>query len=137
MMKPVFRTTAMALLAASSLLGAHAAMAEDGAIKIGIMADQSGPYADNGGPGSAEAARMAIEDAGGQVLGRKIELLVADDQNKPDVGVAVARKWLDQDGVDAIVGGFRILHCVGRAEADGRAQEALHARRHRFVVADQ
>ena len=48
---------------------------------------------------------MAIEDAGGQVLGRKIELLVADDQNKPDVGVSLARKWLDQDGVEAIAGG--------------------------------
>jgi branched-chain amino acid transport system substrate-binding protein len=108
MTKSLFRTTAMALLAASSLLATRTASAEDavgGVLRIGIMADQSGPYADNGGPGSAEAARMAIEDAGGQVLGRKIELLVADDQNKPDVGVSLARKWLDQDGVEAIAGG--------------------------------
>ena len=108
MTKYAFRKTAMAILAASSMFGARAASAEDvagGVLRIGIMADQSGPYADNGGPGSAEAARMAIEDAGGQVLGRKIELLVADDQNKPDVGVAIARKWLDQDGVEAIIGG--------------------------------
>lgn len=100
--------TMTALLAASSLLVGHWAAAEEaaagGAIKIGIMADESGPYADNGGPGSVEAARMAIEDAG-QVMGRKVELLVADDQNKPDVGLAIARKWLDEDGVDAIVGG--------------------------------
>ena len=105
MEKSVFRTGAIALLTASGLLAASHAIADDVTVKIGVMADQSGPYADNGGPGSAEAARMAIEDAGGQVLGRKIELLVADDQNKPDVGVAIARKWLDQDGIDAIVGG--------------------------------
>lgn len=100
--------TMSVLLVASSLLVEHWAWAEDsangGAIKIGIMADQSGPYADNGGPGSVEAAKMAIEDAG-QVMGRKVELLVADDQNKPDVGLAPARKWLDEGGVDAIVGG--------------------------------
>ncbi|WP_163452147.1 ABC transporter substrate-binding protein, partial [Escherichia coli] len=65
----------------------------------------SGPYADNGGPGSALAARMAIEDRGGSVLGRKIELLVADDQNKPDIGVSIALRWVDQDGVDMITGG--------------------------------
>ena len=96
-----------AVLAASGLLMGHWALAGDaaiGAIRIGIMADQSGPYADNGGPGSVEAARMAIEDAG-LVMGRKAELLVADDQNKPDIGLAIARKWLDEDGVDAIVGG--------------------------------
>jgi branched-chain amino acid transport system substrate-binding protein len=105
-MNKLTRRTMTAALAASSLLIGHWALAEDAtaAIKIGIMADQSGPYADNGGPGSVEAARMAIEDAG-LVIGRKVELLVADDQNKPDVGLAIARKWLDEDGVDAIVGG--------------------------------
>jgi branched-chain amino acid transport system substrate-binding protein len=103
-----FRIRTAALLAGVGLLVGHAALADDspaGVIRIGIMADQSGPYADNGGPGSVEAARMAIEDAGGQVLGKKVELLIADDQNKPDVGVAIARKWLDNDGVSAIVGG--------------------------------
>jgi branched-chain amino acid transport system substrate-binding protein len=81
------------------------AQTKPGAIKIGIIADQSGPYADNGGPGSALAARMAIEDKGGMAFGRPIQLLVADDLNKPDVGVAAARRWLDEDGVDVIVGG--------------------------------
>jgi len=104
MIKHTLRASLFALLAAASASGVDAARADD-ALRIGIMADQSGPYADNGGPGSAEAARMAIEDAGGQVLGRKVELLVADDQNKPDVGVALARKWLDEDNVQAIVGG--------------------------------
>ena len=104
MVKHTLRASLFALLAAASASAIDAARADD-ALRIGIMADQSGPYADNGGPGSAEAARMAIEDAGGQVLGRKVELLVADDQNKPDVGVALARKWLDEDHVQAIVGG--------------------------------
>jgi branched-chain amino acid transport system substrate-binding protein len=73
-------------------------------IKIGVMNDQSGPYADNCGPGSVAAANLAVEDAGGAVNGKKIEIVVADDQNKPDVGAATAQKWIDQEGVDAIVG---------------------------------
>ncbi|HLH51867.1 MAG TPA: ABC transporter substrate-binding protein [Roseiarcus sp.] len=83
------------------LLSAPAA-AEDGALRIGVMNDQSGPYADLAGPGSVEAARMAIEDFGGSVLGRKIELLVADHQNKVDVGMAIGREWYEAKGVDAI-----------------------------------
>src|SRR3954454_5801291 len=73
-------------------------------IKIGIMNDQNGPYADNCGPGSVVAARLAVQDAGGAVNGKKIEIVSADDLNKPDVGVAIALKWLDNEGVDAIVG---------------------------------
>jgi branched-chain amino acid transport system substrate-binding protein len=78
------------------------ALAEEGGITIGVMNDQSGPYADVGGPGSVEATRMAIEDFGGSVLGKKIELLVADHQNKVDVGMAIGREWYEQKGVDAI-----------------------------------
>ena len=74
------------------------------AIKIGVMNDQSGPYADNCGPGSVAAARLAVQDHGGAIKSKKIEILVADDQNKPDIGLSVARKWLDEDGVDVIVG---------------------------------
>jgi branched-chain amino acid transport system substrate-binding protein len=74
------------------------------AIKIGVMNDQNGPYADNCGLGSVAAARLAISDFGGAVNGKKIELVTADDQNKPDVGVAIALRWLDNEGVDAIVG---------------------------------
>jgi branched-chain amino acid transport system substrate-binding protein len=73
-------------------------------IRIGVMNDQSGPYADNCGPGSVAAAKLAVEDAGGAVNGKKIEIVVADDQNKPDVGAATAQKWVDNDGVDTIVG---------------------------------
>lgn len=73
-------------------------------VKIGIMNDQNGPYADNCGLGSIAAARLAIDDFGGAINGKKIEIVTADDQNKPDVGVAVALRWLDNEAVDAIVG---------------------------------
>ncbi len=73
-------------------------------VKIGIMNDQNGPYADNCGLGSVAAARLAIADFGGAVNGKKIELVTADDQNKSDVGVAIALRWVDSEGVDAIVG---------------------------------
>lgn len=96
-----------AILAGSTILSASAGFAQisGDVVKIGVMNDQSGPYADNGGPGTVEAARMAIEDFGGEVAGKKIELVIADDQNKPDIGAAIAQKWVDEEGVDAIVGG--------------------------------
>jgi branched-chain amino acid transport system substrate-binding protein len=102
-----FKATSAALLAATILsapIHASAAGISGDVIKIGIMNDQSGPYADNCGPGSVAAAKLAIEDAGGAIDGKKIELVVADDQNKPDVGVAAAMKWVDKEGVDTIVG---------------------------------
>jgi len=71
-------------------------------IKIGVLNDQSGVQADFAGPGSVIAARMAVEDFGGTVAGQKIEVVVADHQNKADVGVNIARRWFDVDGVDAI-----------------------------------
>ena len=74
----------------------------DDVVKIGIMNDQSGPYADLAGPGSVVAAKMAIDEFGGSVLGKKIELVFADHQNKADIGAAKAREWFDRDGVDMI-----------------------------------
>ncbi|MCP8940751.1 ABC transporter substrate-binding protein [Alsobacter sp. SYSU M60028] len=91
------RTTAVAALA----LGASQALAADG-VKIGVLNDQSGVYADYGGKWSVEAARMAVEDFGGSVLGQKIEIVSADHQNKPDIGSNIARQWYDVDGVDMI-----------------------------------
>lgn len=107
MKKLTARTGMAAMLAASSILvpaGASAQGISGDVIKIGVMNDQSGPYADNCGPGSVAAAQLAVDDAGGAVDGKKIEIVVADDQNKPDIGAAAALKWLDQEGVDAIVG---------------------------------
>jgi len=71
-------------------------------LRIGVLNDMSGIYADMAGPGSVIAAQMAVEDFGGSVLGRKIEILAGDHQNKPDVGSAVANRWIDEDGVDVI-----------------------------------
>ena len=75
-----------------------------GGVTIGVLNDMSGPYADITGRSSLLAVQMAVEDFGGSVLGRKIEVVSADHSNKPDVGSAIARKWYDQDGVDAIIG---------------------------------
>lgn len=107
MIRSKFMMAAAGMLAASTMLVSHGAIAQisGDVVKIGVMNDQSGPYADNGGPGAVEAARMAIEDFGGEVDGKKIELVIADDQNKSDIGAALAQKWIDEDGVDAIVGG--------------------------------
>jgi branched-chain amino acid transport system substrate-binding protein len=78
------------------------ALAQD-AVKIGVLTDMTGPYADLAGPGSVEAAKLAIEDFGGSVLGKKVELVVGDHTHKPDVGVGVARQWYERDGVDMII----------------------------------
>ena len=78
------------------------AVASAESVKIGILNDQSGPYADFSGKWSIEAAKMAIEDFGGSVLGQKIELVTADHQNKPDLASAIARRWYDAEGVDVI-----------------------------------
>lgn len=69
---------------------------------IGVMGDQSGVVSDVGGRGSVLAARMAVAQAGGQVLGRRIEVVVADHQNKPDVAASIARRWFDVEGVEVI-----------------------------------
>ena len=74
------------------------------AVKIGVLNDMSGPYADITGASSVAAVQMAVEDFGGSVLGRKIEVIAADHQNKADVGASIARRWYDQDGVDVIIG---------------------------------
>jgi len=83
-------------------LSAARAQSDQGPVKIGVLTDMSSLYADIGGPGSVAAARMAIDDFGGKVLGKKIELVSADHQNKPDVGSAIARKWYQDEGVDLI-----------------------------------
>jgi branched-chain amino acid transport system substrate-binding protein len=79
------------------------AQISDGVVKIGVLNDQSGTYADLAGPGSVVAARMAVEDFGAARKGLKVEILAADHQNKPDVGSNIARQWYDVDKVDLIV----------------------------------
>ncbi len=80
---------------------AHAA--DSGPLKIGVLTDLSGLYANIGGPGAVDAVRMAVDDFGGSVLGRPIEVIAADTQNKPDVAASIARQWYDVDGVKMII----------------------------------
>ena len=95
-------TTAAAMLACATL-AAQAAGISDDKVKIGVLTDMSGQYADSGGKGSVEAAKMAIEDFGGKVQGKPIELVFADHQNKADIGGTKARQWWDAEGVDMIM----------------------------------
>ena len=90
-------------IAFGALLAAAPALAQNAPLKIGVLTDESGPYADSSGPGSILAAEMAVADFGGSVKGRKIEIVHADTQNKPDVASAIARRWFDTEGVNAVV----------------------------------
>ena len=100
-------TAACALAFGMALgLGAPAqAQISGDVIRIGIITDMSSVYADIDGPGGVEAIKMAIADAGGNVAGKKIEILSADHQNKPDVAAAKAREWFDTQGLDMLIGG--------------------------------
>jgi branched-chain amino acid transport system substrate-binding protein len=79
------------------------AQAQEPPIRIGYLTDVGGPSSSNDGTAGVDAARMAIEDIGGTVLGRRIELLVGDHQGKVDIGSGITRRWLDVDGVDAVM----------------------------------
>ena len=100
------RLVGVAALCCATALASQPALAQisDNVIRIGVMNDQSGPYADNCGAGSTTSVKLAAEDFNNEINGAKIEIIVADDQNKPDIGVAIAKRWVEQDGVDAIVG---------------------------------
>ncbi|CAB3863505.1 hypothetical protein LMG26691_02607 [Achromobacter animicus] len=106
-MPRLLSATAIAGAIAATLLPATAAQAQvsDDVIRIGFITDMSGVYSGPDGPGGAEAIKMAIEEMGGQINGKKIELLTADHQNKADVASAKAREWFDQRGLDMLIGG--------------------------------
>jgi branched-chain amino acid transport system substrate-binding protein len=74
-------------------------------IRIGVTADMSGTFVDTTGPGQTVATQLAVEDFGGTLLGRPIQVLQSDDQNRPDIGNTTARRWYDAEGVDVIIGG--------------------------------
>ena len=97
--RKLISTAAMLALSA----GAAHAQISGNVVKIGVLNDQSGTYADLAGPGSTLAAKMAVEDFMAKDKSLKIEVVFADHQNKPDVGSQIARKWFDSDGVDVIV----------------------------------
>jgi branched-chain amino acid transport system substrate-binding protein len=103
-MTTITRRAALGALAAAPLARPAIVRAQSTSkpVRIGLLSDMNGPYRTVGGPGSKIVAEMAIEDFGGSVLGRKIEVLQADDQNKPNVSSAIARQWIAEDGVDVL-----------------------------------
>ncbi|NML60463.1 ABC transporter substrate-binding protein [Massilia sp. RP-1-19] len=99
---------AIAIAAATCAIGFSlpaAAQVSGDTIKIGMLTDMSGVYSDIDGVGGAEAVKMAIADAGGNIAGKKIEFVSADHQNKADIAASKAREWFDQQGVDMLIGG--------------------------------
>ncbi|MCU6434340.1 ABC transporter substrate-binding protein [Undibacterium sp. Jales W-56] len=105
-MKTQYKVAALAVSAAlAALSGSASAQVSGDVVKIGFITDVSGLYSDIDGQGGAEAIKMAIADFGGTVLGKKIELVTADHQNKADIAASRAREWFDRDGVDMLIGG--------------------------------
>ncbi|WP_417546311.1 ABC transporter substrate-binding protein [Marinobacter sp.] len=101
-MKLMFKTAAAtALITAAGL--AHGSFSDD-KVKIGVLTDMGGVYSDITGQGSIEAVQMAVDDFGGQVLGKPIEVISADTQLKPDIGSTIARQWIENEQVDVING---------------------------------
>lgn len=102
------KTLITALCAAGVTAFGSAALAAEGAsndsVKVGVLSDMSGVYKAIEGPGAVVAAKMAVEDFGGSVLGQEIEVVSADHQNKADVASSIARRWIDRDDVDMLVG---------------------------------
>lgn len=96
------RAVALAFAFLLAQAGGSSAQTKD-TVRIGVLTDMSSNLSDSGGPGSVEAAKLAVDDFGGTVLGSKIELVSADHQNKADVGSSIARKWYTSDGIDVIV----------------------------------
>jgi branched-chain amino acid transport system substrate-binding protein len=95
-------------IAAALAVGVPITQAQQGklsgdTVKIGVLTDMSGLYADYGGPGAVAAARLAVQDFGGRIFGRNIEVVSADHQNKPDVAKNITQQWFDRDGVDMTV----------------------------------
>ncbi|ABE36415.1 branched-chain amino acid ABC transporter, periplasmic branched-chain amino acid-binding protein [Paraburkholderia xenovorans LB400] len=101
------------------------AQISENVIRIGVLTDLSGPYMDVDGPGGVEAIRMAIADAGGTIDGRRIELLVADHQNRTDLAVSKAREWIDTRGVDVIFAGGASAAVLGMAQVAKEKKKPL------------
>jgi branched-chain amino acid transport system substrate-binding protein len=107
-MKRYFVTSAIAAATAVFLAGVSTGAMAQGklsgdSVKIGVLTDMSGVYADYGGPGAVAAAKMAVQDFGGKMFGKPIEVVNADHQNKPDIAKNVTQQWFDRDGVDMTV----------------------------------
>ena len=96
-------------------------------VKLGLLSDMGGPYRDVGGPGNRIAVELAVQDFGGSVLGRPIEVVQGDDQNKPDVAASLAREWIDSQGVDVLMD--------GAASSSGLAvQQIAREKKHIYLI---
>ncbi|RDJ98602.1 ABC transporter substrate-binding protein [Cupriavidus lacunae] len=104
-MKKTRLAAAMAAIAMGAVSFSAVAQVSGDTVKIGYITDMSGLYADIDGPGGLEAIKMAVEDHGGKVLGKPIEIVSADHQNKADIAASKAREWMDQQGLDMLLGG--------------------------------
>ena len=124
-----FTFATIAVLACVSL--ALPAKAQD--VKLGVLTDLGGPYSDASGQGAVVATQMAVEDLKDKLGNRRVEVISADHQSKPDVGAAIARRWLDTEGVDAIVNVPNSAIALAVQTRHARPQEDLpdHRRRHR------
>jgi branched-chain amino acid transport system substrate-binding protein len=96
-------TCELLALALTLIATATSSVAQDGPVRLGVLTDMSSLYADNGGQGSVVAAQMAVDDFKGKVLGRTVEIIAGDHQNKADIGSAITRRWLENENVEAIL----------------------------------
>lgn len=126
-MKTLARFSAFCFAAAASAaLTMGGARAADDSVKIGLITDMSGLYADIDGQGGLEAVRMAVADFGGKVNGKPIEVVYADHQNKADIAASRAREWFDRDGVDMLLGGTN--------SATGLSMNQVAAEKHKVYI---
>ncbi len=116
-MTPITRRAALAGLAAAPVARPNILRAQAQPVRIGLLSDMGGPYRDVGGPGIRVATELAVQDVGGSVLGRPIEILQRDDQNKPNVAAALARELVDKSGVSVL--------CDGAATSSGLAIQTV------------
>jgi branched-chain amino acid transport system substrate-binding protein len=123
-MRYVLSSAAVALAIAALPV---AAQVSDDTVKIGVLTDMSSLYADINGPGAVVSTQLAIDDAGGSVLGKKIELVTADVQNKPDVAVTVAGRWYDTEKVDVILGASASSSSLATARVAGDKKKVFIA----------
>jgi branched-chain amino acid transport system substrate-binding protein len=113
------------VLLLGSSMDARAQVSDD-VVKIGVLDDMSGLYADIQGPGDVVAGKMAVEDFGGTVNGKPIEVISADHQNKADVGSTIVRRWYDTEKVDAVLGlGNSAVALAGQGIAQERNKVAI------------
>jgi branched-chain amino acid transport system substrate-binding protein len=120
------KSVALACIGALGFAGAAQAQISGDVVRIGFITDMSGVYADIDGQGGVEAIKMAIADMGGSIDGKKIELVVADHQNKPDVAAAKAREWFDTNGVDMLI--------AGTNSGTNLAMAKVAAEKHKIII---